>query len=181
MSIGASTGKSVRQIPFPKFAANLRLPFSRGVPFANSTIPQRSSPPPYRGGRTPPPAERATPPAGRLSGRSLDTRTSTTNFLATHRDWLIFTHFSAETNWKSTGLPPHRETRPSANRAARARRRSPIGVPASGPAPAQICGHRSRARRQPTPTSADHPIGHPRRIPVTTSASRTLDLPPAPL
>ena len=127
MSTGATTGKSVREIRFPKFAANLRLPSPRDVPFANSTIPQRGSPPPRPGRREPSPAGRATPPADRRSGRSLDTRTSTTNFLATHRDWLIFTHFSAETNWKPTGLPrisnaPERGSGPRGGLAEPARR-----------------------------------------------------------
>ncbi len=185
MSIGAPTGKSVRPILFPKFAANLRLPPSRDVPFANSTIPQHSSPPPHPGSREPTLAGRATPPAGHLSGRSLDTRTSTTNFLATHRDWLMFTYFAAETNWKSTGLPPHPRTRLSADPAARVDagrgRRDPIGD-AAGPHSAP--GDLRTPIPKPSataPTSADQLAGHPGRIPVTTSASRPLDLPPAPL
>ncbi len=159
MSTGAATGKSVREIHFPKFAANLRLPIPREVPFANSTIPQHSSPPPRPGRREPPPAGRATPPAGRLSGRFLDTHTSSTNFLATHRDWLIFTHFSAETNWKPMGLPriPNAPERGSGPReqpggAARRPRRAPRRCRRFERTGPESVGNRSDQGGSPAPT-----------------------------
>lgn len=144
------------------------------------------------------------PRTGRPLGRSLDALTSTTNYIATHRDWLMFTHFAAETNWKSIGLPPNL-----------APREVPAGPPSLErdrypPPPGRLS---APARRRPTPGSASirtqyftaphrtasTPIRRPRRpsrtpsgvvstcayptdrIPVTTSASSPLDLRTAPL
>jgi hypothetical protein len=82
------------------YGANIRLLIPIAVPFREL----RQATARFTSGWTriaKPPAGRAyptgnAPPTGPLS----TTLTSATNYLATHRDWKIFTHFAAETNWK---------------------------------------------------------------------------------